>query len=330
MLVSLFLFNLNSLYLSQKKNEMIMIKNYFLLMGCLWLAVLSHGQSPLLKADREAILSMEGCHTLIFDFAEIFPKDSVKSPPYHAEGVEYVKVIENQPDLISLQHLLVINDTMVIKHWRQDWILNAEKELNYQADKWWEQNPAPKGNRLWTQKVYQVDDGPRYSGTGQWVHAANRSYWQGEGDSPLPRREFTKRDDYNVVHRRSHIEINDAGWMFEQDNKKILRQGQIDEILAYEKGHEEFMARETRDCQPAIDYWKEQHVYWSLVRDAWDQIYLDHDKFKIEVVRPEGKLYARLFALGDSYIEGEKSEEETQAMIKQLISEHLTTPQSSK
>lgn len=307
-----------------------MIKNHFLFLGCMLAAIIGQSQSPLLEADREAILSMKGCHTLIFDFAEIFPEDSVKSKPYHAKGVEYVKVIENEPDFISLQHLLVINDTMVIKHWRQDWVLNAEKELNYQADKWWEQNPAPKGTRLWTQKVYQVDDGPRYSGTGQWVHAAGRSYWQGEGDSPLPRREFTKRDDYNVVHRRSHIEITDAGWMFEQDNKKIMRQGQIDKILAFEKGHEEFISREPADCQSAIDYWEEYHDYWSFVRDAWNQIYRNHEKFKIEVVRPEGKLYARLFDLGDSYIKGEKSREETQEMIKQLISEHLTTPPPSK
>ena len=171
----------------------------FILFGLMAPFSLIMSQSPLLEADREAILSMEGCHTLIFDFAEIFPADTIGSKPYHAEGVEYVKVIQNDPDHISLQHLLVINDTMVIKHWRQDWILNAEKELNYSADSWWTQEKPPMGERMWTQKVYQVDDGPRYSGTGQWVHAAGRSYWQGEGDAPLPRREFSKRDDYNVV-----------------------------------------------------------------------------------------------------------------------------------
>lgn len=289
-----------------------------------------YAQSPLLEADREAILSMEGCHTLIFDFAEIFPKDTMGSAPYHAEGVEYVKVIENKPDFISLQHLLVINDTMVIKHWRQDWVRNAETEPNYRADKWWEQNPAPEGARLWTQKVYQVDDGPRYSGTGQWVHAAGRSYWQGEGDSPLPRREFTKRDDYNVVHRRSHIEITDAGWMFEQDNKKILRQGQTDEIIAYEKGHEEFIQQEPAACRAALEYWDTYHAYWSLVREEWNRVYANHNTFKVQVVGPEGKLYARLFDLGDQFLEEDLSDEETKTKIRTLISEHLTTPSPSK
>lgn len=287
-------------------------------------------QSPLLEADREAILSMEGCHTLIFDFAEIFPKDTIHSKPYHAEGVEYVKVIQNDPDLISLQHLLVINDTMVIKHWRQDWILHADKELNYTADEWWNQEPAPMGERIWTQKVYQVDDGPRYSGSGQWLHVAGRSYWQGEGDAPLPRREFSKRDDYNIVHRRSHIELTDKGWMFEQDNKKILRQGQTDEILAYEKGHEEFIQRNEDDCQAAVDYWDTYHKYWSHVRDEWNRVYDNHTKFKVEVVGPEGKLYARLFDLADTFVENDLSETATKEKIRALISEHLTMPRPSK
>lgn len=291
---------------------------------------MSWAQSPLLDADRNAILSMEGCHTLVFDFAEIFPLDTVGSKPYHAEGIEYVKVIQNEADFISLQHLLVINDTIVIKHWRQDWILHAENELTYTADKWWEQKPAPQGNRLWTQKVYQVDDGPRYSGTGQWVHAAGRSYWQGEGDSPLPRREFTKRDDYNVVHRRSHMEITETGWMFEQDNRKILREGQTDKILAYEKGHEEFILRNEEDCQAAIGYWDTYHEYWSYVRDEWNRVYENHPTFKVEVVRPEGKLYARLFQLGDTFVEDELSQKATREKIRTLISEHLTTPQTSK
>jgi len=307
-----------------------MIKNYLLLMCSIWATVTIQGQSPLLEADREAILSMEGCHTLIFDFAEIFPLDTIGSKPYHAEGVEYVKVIQNDPDFISLQHLLVINDTMVIKHWRQDWILNAKKELSYSADNWWTQTQAPMGERMWTQKVYQVDDGPRYSGSGQWVHAAERSYWQGEGDSPLPRREFTKRSDYNVVHRRSHIEITDSGWMFEQDNKKVLREGQIDKTIAYEKGHEEFIQRSKNDCQAALDYWDTYHEYWSHVRAEWNKVYQNHSTFKIEVVRPEGKLFARLFELGDTYVEEDLSETATRERIHTLISEHLSTPQPSK
>jgi len=307
-----------------------MINKYLLLMGCIWATVAIHGQSPLLEADREAILSMEGCHTLIFNFAEIFPLDTIVSKPYHAEGIEYVKVIQNDPDFISLQHLLVINDTMVIKHWRQDWILNAKKELNYNADKWWAQTEAPMGDRMWTQKVYQVDDGPRYSGSGQWVHAAGRSYWQGEGDSPLPRREFTKRSDYNVVHRRSHIEITDSGWMFEQDNKKVLREGQIDKTIAYEKGHEEFIQRSKNDCQAALDYWDTHQEYWSYVRDEWSRVYENHPKFKVEVVGPEGKLYARLFDLANTFLKDDLSEKDVKEKIRGLISEHLSTPQSSK
>jgi hypothetical protein len=69
----------------------------------------------------------------------------------------------------------------------------------------------------------QVDDSPRYESIGTWVHVDGRHEWQSKTDSPLPRREFTKRSDYNVLRRGNRIYLTPQGWMFEQDNKKIVR-----------------------------------------------------------------------------------------------------------
>ena len=55
---------------------------------------------------------------------------------------------------------------------------------------------AAKGT--WTQKVFQVDDSPRYEGYATWVHVDGRHYWDSQTDGPLPRREYSKRSDYNV------------------------------------------------------------------------------------------------------------------------------------
>ena len=84
--------------------------------------------------------------------------------------------------------------------------------------------------------MYQVDDSPRYGGTASWVHVDGRHYWEGVADAPLPRREFSKRDDYNVMKRINHQEITTDGWLHEQDNDKILRDEKGDHLIAREKG----------------------------------------------------------------------------------------------
>ena len=45
--------------------------------------------------------------------------------------------------------------------------------------------------KQWTQKVYQVDDSPRYSGSATWVHVDGKRYWQNKTGAPLPRREYS-------------------------------------------------------------------------------------------------------------------------------------------
>ena len=66
---------------------------------------------------------MCGCFDVQFEYAETFARDTAYHPvlkPYKARAVEYVTVAEESADNIVLQHLLVVNDAMVIKHWRQD------------------------------------------------------------------------------------------------------------------------------------------------------------------------------------------------------------------
>ena len=71
-----------------------------------------------------------------------------------------------------------------------------------------------------------------------WVHVDGRSFWSSNADAPLPRREITKRQDYNVTLRRNHHEIFDWGWSHEQDNDKLVREAdKKDVILAQEKGY---------------------------------------------------------------------------------------------
>lgn len=267
---------------------------------------LAFAQKTKLQQDKEAIKAMEGCYKVTFEFAETFAPDTAYQ--YHDRkfdwGIEYVTVLEESDKKVVLQHLLIVNDTMIIKHWRQDWLYeNAEVFAYYKDNEWRKTKLSPEQYKgTWTQKVYQVDDSPRYEGYGTWVHVDGRHFWEGTADAPLPRREITKRHDYNVTKRHSHIETTSYGWILEQDNEKIIRETNVsdDKLLCWEKGFEKFF-KGNHDCQPGIDWWNKNKAYWAEVRKVWDEIAAKNNTIKLEVKVEDKFLFQRLFALGEEY-----------------------------
>ncbi|XOV66585.1 MAG: DUF6607 family protein [Fluviicola sp.] len=276
-----------------------------ILLGTLLLAGASFAQNSNVDQDKKAIKSMCGCYEVGFNFAETFAysDDSTytPSPDKHSGGLEWVQLVEDEDDKIVLQHLLIVGseeNPVIIKHWRQDWLYeNSDLYVYDHNNKWtYHQIPADDVGGQWTQKVYQVDDSPRYEGSASWVHVDGKSYWENTTDAPLPRREYTQRSDYNVTVRGNRHEIIEGGWVHEQDNKKVIRaEGKGDEVLAEEKGYNTYIKVADSKCQAAQDWWKENHEFWSHVRNSWDEIF-DKDQ-NIELAQKvDGKhLYEILF-----------------------------------
>ena len=150
-----------------------------------WLELQNPGLSKYEK-DRLAILGMQGGYKANFDFMETmgFSENYSPSRPYQSWGTEFVKVIEDKEDFISLQHIMVmffeqddgsISDPIVVKHWRQDWHYE-DKTINvYMGDNIWKKQTVSDKEiqGKWSQSVYQVDDSPRYQGYGEWKHYKN-------------------------------------------------------------------------------------------------------------------------------------------------------------
>jgi hypothetical protein len=236
-----------------------------------------------------------------------------------------VFLIEENNNKISLQHLLIVNDTTIVKHWRQDWIYENTELYSYSKDNLWTKTVLKpeqvKGQ--WTQKVYQVDDSPRYEATGTWVHVDGKHYWEGTCDAPLPRREFTKRNDYNVMRRHSRIEITPDGWVLQQDNEKILRENGIDKLLCWERGIEKF-TKGNYNAQPAISWWNKNKAFWADVREVWNEIYTQKTELKITKKINDKVLFEQLFKLGDDYSkEPSYNSTEAKTNIKKTIELYL-------
>lgn len=254
------------------------------------------------KKDNEAIKKMCGCFEVDFNFAETFQfsKDSnyLKSKNYNAKAIEYAKLIKDEKGHISIQHLLVM-DNYVIKHWRQDWIYENRNLLKFDANNSWKHILKSKKDvkGQWTQKVFQVDDSPRYEGTSSWVHVDGKSFWENSSYAPLPRREYTKRNDYNILIRGNRHEIVDEGWIHNQDNYKVVKDSEsnFEEIIAAEKGFNTYTKLDESKCIIAINWWNDNNAKWSLVRNKWNSIYSKNEDISLNRTVKDKPLFSYLF-----------------------------------
>ena len=254
------------------------------------------------KQDIEAIKEMCGCFEIDFKFSETFQfsNDSnySKSKNYNAKALEYAMLIKDEKDHISIQHLLVMGD-YVIKHWRQDWIYQNKDFLKYDGNTNWKYMSKTKKDvkGQWTQKVFQVDDSPRYEGSATWVHVDGKSYWENSSYAPLPRREYTKRNDYNIMIRGNRHEITKYGWLHDQDNFKVVKDLESDSevIIASEKGLNKYTKVDESKCNEAKKWWDENNQKWSFVLNKWNSIYSKKDDISLRQTVENKPLFSFLF-----------------------------------
>ena len=282
-----------------------MFKYLILSFSCIMLCITNYSQSKKNK-DIESIKSMCGCFKIDFNFSEtfVFSKDEnyQKSKNYKSGGLEWGQLIVDDKNKISIQHLLIVGSKQfptIVKHWRQDWIYQNTNLYVYDKNDKWSFKSLEKNDvkGQWTQKVFQVDDSPRYEGSASWVHVDGKSYWENTTPAPLPRREFSKRSDYNVTLRGNRHEIIDEGWIHDQDNKKIQKDDAGNEsILAHEKGFSTYTKVPDAECKAAVDWWMKNSNKWKMVRDKWDLIYSNNKDLALKSVVDDKKLYSYLFS----------------------------------
>lgn len=275
------------------------------------------------KQDAEAIKKMCGCYEVTFNFAETFnySKDSLYKPSKSkvAKGLEWAQLVTDEKDKVVIQHLLQVGDPSkphIVKHWRQDWIYENQDFYMYNGDNNWKfiQKPKAEVKGQWTQKVFQVDDSPRYEGSATWVHVDGKSFWENITDAPLPRREYTKRSDYNVTVRGNRHQITDFGWVHDQDNDKVIRkENQKDILLAKEKGYNEYKKVDDSRCAAAQNWWKEHQEKWVMIRAKWDEVFGRNKDLSLESKVDNKALYKHLFT--DDY----KEQADIEAVIESFV-----------
>ena len=215
------------------------MKHYLVITLLFFVAFSATAQSKK-EQDQAAIKKMCGCYEVTFNFAETFnySQDSLYKPSKTKidKGLEWAQLVEDTDNKISIQHLLQVGSPeqpYIVKHWRQDWLFQNKDFYMFDGDNKWnfETKTEDEVEGQWTQKVYQVDDSPRYEGSATWVHVDGKSFWENTTTAPLPRREYTKRSDYNVTLRGNRHEITEYGWLHDQDRPRMSPKENHDSIF---------------------------------------------------------------------------------------------------
>ncbi len=268
--------------------------------------------------------------------------DFERARPYHSWGTEYVYVVEERPRYISLQHILVmfmegedgeVAGPFVQKHWRQDWEYEKQNLLVYAGNRTWEKNSLDEETwqGTWTQSVYQVDDSPRYQSHGEWEHKDNLSTWLGsETWRPLPRRESSVRDDYQVLEARNRHTITPQGWVHEEDNYKLRLDEQgnpaaEEPYLAREIGVNRYDRIVDFDFSAGDRYWESTSSFWRDVREVWQAFIDDSQRVRIAEQHDGTPLFAALFGLAEDYGDGETvSPEQNRSRVRDILEAYIS------
>jgi hypothetical protein len=300
-----------------------MIKRIFTLMVLLSAVLHTYAQQ---KMEAKAIENLCGCFNVTFKYAETF--SPIEGYKYHDReeingGIELALPIEISNNKVSIQHLLVISDSMIIKHWREEWTYENPILWKYIDTKTWvKQVLTPtqiKGK--WTQTVWEVSDEPRYQGLGTFNIIDGETFWQNTTDAPLPRREYSVRNDYNILNRTNILHITDNGYVHKQDNKKIIRKNGKDSLLVEEKGINSYNRVAASKCSAAKKYWERNNAFWLKVTTVWNNYLNTHNTIKLKTKVEEKVLHQYLYNILQDY----NTNKITSADIDNKISEAVNS-----
>ncbi|MFO7324901.1 MAG: hypothetical protein DIU62_004205 [Pseudomonadota bacterium] len=270
------------------------------------------------ERDRRAILAMAGTYRVTFDFLEVatFPDEGQRPRPYQSWGTEKVYVDRDEPGFVSLVHILEmrvvgedgrISEPMVTKHWRQDWRYEPAYVIEHEDGRRWRRRTLSAEERrgAWSQTVYQVDESPRYGSVGRWEHNASFSSWiGGETARPLPRREWSVRNDYQLLYGTNRHTILPRGWLHEENNlKRTVGNAPLPYV-----GREYGVARYERivdaDFAAADRYYEATREFWDAVLEVWEDVWSTNEVVEVTANSDQSGAFAGLFQLAEAFAAG--------------------------
>src|SRR5262245_50378396 len=174
-----------------------------------------------LDRGLRAVRSMAGCYLVDYSYTEVeslkpgYTRDArVYDVNRDKSAKEWITAEALSPRRIRLQRILFLTDLAgairegsLIKHQSEDWEYDAAFLYDFVAPRSWQVRDLKATPGLWTRRVTNLDDGPRYQCAAPWT--ANTAYpeWTCTSYAPIPGRETRdmRRSGYDTLERTTRI-----------------------------------------------------------------------------------------------------------------------------
>jgi hypothetical protein len=298
-----------------------MIRLLCLALGVALLALASHGA----RADDDAparglraVQGMAGCFLVDYSYVEVeglrpsYARDPrVYDVNRDKSAKEWISVEVLSPRRAWLQRILFLTDLRgavrpgsEIKHQSEDWEYEAPFLYDFIAPQTWHVRELPASSGLWTRRVTNLDDGPRYQCAGRWTSDTAYPEWSCSNYAPIPGRETRdmKRADYHTLDRTTRIVVYGPSWLERQDNVKTIHGDAGRTPLARETGKNWYVRLPDSECATAEAFARPRQKFWALLRETWDGILDGRGPFVEKTPPGQPPRFVRMHAIETDYI----------------------------
>ncbi|HEY8279649.1 MAG TPA: DUF6607 family protein [Bdellovibrionota bacterium] len=281
--------------------------------------------SPAQAADsfelgRNAILGMQGCYLVDYSYTEtegLKPGYERDKRVYDVNGgksvKEWIYADQISPSRIRLQHVMFAADKegqliigTQLKHTGDDWEFEAPFRYDFVSPSHWVVD-SQRATGLWTHRVTNLDDGPRYQCNAEWkVGASGYPEWSCDTYAPIPGRETRDmgRKDYQTLQRSTRIVAYSNNWLERQANIKTIHDSNnVRTPLAKELGKNWYVRLPDSECGPAKEFMAPRLQFWNVLREAWDQVLVGDGPFAEKPYAPgKPSRYMGMLTLEEKYM----------------------------
>jgi len=235
-----------------------------------------------------AIQSLTGCYLVDYSYVEVeslkpgYTRDArVYDVNRDKSAKEWITAEALSPRRVWLQRTLfltdlsgAIRDGSLIKHQSEDWEYDAPFLYDFVAPRRWQVRDLKSTPGLWTRRVTNLDDGPRYQCAARWTADTAYPEWSCSSYAPIPGRETRdmRRADYDALDRTTRIIAYGGSWLERQDNVKTIHRDGARSPLAREVGKNWSVRLPESECEAARAFARPRQAFWGVLREAWDEV----------------------------------------------------------
>jgi hypothetical protein len=235
-----------------------------------------------------AIHSMTGCYLVDYSYVEVeslkpgYARDArVYDVNRDKSAKEWITADVVSPRRVRLQRVLFLTDLAGavragtrIRHQTEDWEYDAPFLYELSAPRVWRVRDLKATPGLWTRRVTNLDDGPRYQCAARWTEDTAYPEWSCSTYAPVPGRETRdmKRGDYDTLERTTRIIAYGQSFLERQDNVKTIHRDGERAPLAREVGKNWSVRLPDAECETARAFAGPRQAFWRLSREVWDDV----------------------------------------------------------